>query len=176
MTREDKEAFEAIISQIEGALVADLNIAALLVALTVPDICASLASEDGRSDGKRYAAWFDQNMPKYSEGLPGSEAYKMRCGFLHQARPTRPDMKWQTVGFSFNSPGQYLSQGNWVNGERVPDTLFVNTIRFCTDLVKAARDWLSAHEGDAVVSANIAKLLRRKERVDPMIGPLDALA
>jgi hypothetical protein len=41
--------------------------AALLLALTLPDICAALESQDGRSTPGRYKAWFNTWLRKKYE-------------------------------------------------------------------------------------------------------------
>lgn len=69
---------------------------ALVTALTLPDICASISADNGRSSGVKYAAWWDTYVgPRYTrhvgtkeEGirhqfLTGDDAYALRCAFLH---------------------------------------------------------------------------------------------
>lgn len=77
------------------ASVAEQNhYAALMSALTLPDICRGL-DDPSKKGAAGYAAWFDQWVgPKYrfeaDEFMPaavflsGKDAYALRCAFLHQ--------------------------------------------------------------------------------------------
>ena len=59
---------EPFLDQILQASAANLHFVALQAALTVPDICASLAAADGRSTGDRYKAWFREHLePSYTQ-------------------------------------------------------------------------------------------------------------
>ena len=69
-----------------------------MVALTLPDIWASLSAEDGEANRSRYIAWLrsamqeaaDEELPgNLGSGPPEGEAeliYGLRCAFLHQGR------------------------------------------------------------------------------------------
>ncbi|EQD56665.1 hypothetical protein B1A_11430, partial [mine drainage metagenome] len=52
---------ETILQEIERALDAHLYYLAVAMVLTLPDICAALASADGESSGQRYRDWYDAN-------------------------------------------------------------------------------------------------------------------
>jgi hypothetical protein len=56
------------------------------MALTLPDICAALESDDGRTSGAKYKAWLNRN---YIEGrattLTAASLYQYRCGVVHQS-------------------------------------------------------------------------------------------
>lgn len=47
----------ALIAEVRAAFEAELYIASLTLLLTIPDVCASLASPDGRTSAKAYTAW-----------------------------------------------------------------------------------------------------------------------
>jgi len=68
--------------------------AALTVALTLPDIASGLETDDGRTSGRSYGAWFDRWLPIYSQPeeragrirapfLTGADCSALRCAFLH---------------------------------------------------------------------------------------------
>lgn len=49
-----------LLQQIESGLQNNLYYLSLFATLSVPDMCAALSSPDGRTDGTKYAAWFDK--------------------------------------------------------------------------------------------------------------------
>lgn len=167
---------EPILQEIEQAIGAELFHAAIAVALTIPDICAALARDDGRSDPKAYVAWFDDNVPKL-EGLPGDQAYKLRCGFLHQARSNRGDMKWTRVMFGLEGAhDQMFLQGNMWNGVMQPDTYVIDAAFFCATVVKAARSWYETHADDPNVRKHIGHVVRyRPNGLAPFVGGVHVL-
>lgn len=63
-----------------------------------------------------------------------------------------------------------------MDGVILPDTFFVDAVKFCTDLATAAREWMRRSEDNANVKRNISNLLRRGTRNDPLVGNLDVLA
>jgi hypothetical protein len=68
----------------------------LTIALTIPDICASLESSNGNTNGELYARWFDTYVAnRYQDSLTGKDVYKLRCAYLHQGifNHNYPDMK-----------------------------------------------------------------------------------
>ena len=76
--------FGAILQQAEAALHARLSFPAFFTTLTLPDICASIDSDNRRTTPLRYRAWVDTYLPGYdSEGL-----YGLRCRLLHQGLAT----------------------------------------------------------------------------------------
>jgi hypothetical protein len=77
----------ALITEIKEALLHRLLYAALLLTLTLPDICAALESQDGRSTPARYKAWFNSWLRKKYEGqLDAEDMYRLRCAVSHQGR------------------------------------------------------------------------------------------
>ncbi len=77
-----KEFFE----QAMKALSTNLYYTSLFTSLCVPDICAALGDASGRTDGPRYQAWFDQNLPTYAPNFIGLDCWGYRCAMLHQGR------------------------------------------------------------------------------------------
>lgn len=73
------------------------NLAALIVALTIPDICGKVLYPNDKT-AERYKKWFDSNIGDYeqsplekekpeSERMPymnGDVFYKLRCSMLHE--------------------------------------------------------------------------------------------
>ena len=89
---------DRIIQDIKGALANNLYFAALICALTLPDICGKAEYSTERSSKKRYIDWYDKEIGCYeknpeqnnSEEMPylsGEVMYSLRCAMLHAGEP-----------------------------------------------------------------------------------------
>jgi hypothetical protein len=74
---------DEMIRQIRAACPAGLYYLALFGALTLPDICAALASDDGKTTGPKYKTWLRAYVPEQANDADG--VYGLRCSLLHQA-------------------------------------------------------------------------------------------
>ena len=72
--------------------------AALITALTLPDICGKARDPQEQSTRKRYIEWYDEQMALYVQHkwgeemtelpvLDGELVYSLRCSLLHQGNP-----------------------------------------------------------------------------------------
>lgn len=122
--------------------------AALVMALTLPDICAKTIMPTGGSQ-KRYATWFDEHVKdKYIGGagehrhalLTGNDCYALRCALLHEGSADITEQRAQVAleNFSFITPGE--SGNRWHNNE-VNGTLGLMVDQFAADVLTAARSW-----------------------------------
>ena len=166
--------------EIERALAAELAMAALMMAIALPDLCAALGDPKGVTSGDKYAKWFDENLPEYVEQLPGQQCYKLRCGLLHQGTPRHRDFIYQRPVFALSGArGHRWSFKNvWHDGVRDLDTLMLALPRFCRDMHQAAGRWAIANLNNPTVVANAQRLLRyRPEGVHtPMMSTGPAIA
>jgi hypothetical protein len=79
---------ETILEEIERALAAELWYAAIVMALTLPDICASLeAVPNARPDGQRarYQSWV-RRYGTYHLGVGDEDCWSLRCGVVHEGK------------------------------------------------------------------------------------------
>lgn len=122
--------------------------AALVMALTLPDICAKTVVPAGGSQ-RRYADWFDKHLKdKYTGGagehrhafLTGSDCYALRCALLHEGSADITEQRAQEAleRFNFITPGE---RGNsWHNNKR-DGTLVLMVDEFAADFLAGARSW-----------------------------------
>lgn len=141
--------------------------AALSLALTMPDLC-SYAENGTKVNGKIYAAWFDKWIGhKYIRAgrkvvpdhifLVGSDAYALRCAFLHQGQD---DISAQSARQALNSfRFQAPSPGNYVHCNQVGDCLQLQVDIFCQDIVEGVQNWSAAHEHNCSVNQRANALL-----------------
>lgn len=87
-----------LIDDINKALDAEAYMAALSLALTLPDICAKAEYGDSLGNKVRYIKWFDEYIGQYEQApvkpgetempyLSGEVVYQLRCSVLHQGNP-----------------------------------------------------------------------------------------
>ena len=91
-----------LIDDMNNALKANCYLAALSIALMLPDICGKAAYPQ-KLVGERYIKWFDENIGAYEQDsdtdkiclphLNGALVYNLRNYFLHQGTPTIDKVK-----------------------------------------------------------------------------------
>lgn len=89
-------ALELIIKEVKKHLEADNHLSALMIALTIPDICGKILYPNDKC-GERYRKWFDRYIGDYEQSplakkdekwakmpyMSGEVCYKLRCSLLH---------------------------------------------------------------------------------------------
>ncbi len=150
---------EVLFDQIEDASRHKLYFVALMSALSVPDICASLESKDGRASGTKYAAWFDANM--IYTPFTGADCYGFRCSMLHQHSAVPHKSAFDRVFFiEPGTGGPTMHRNDFHIGAATAFNIDVGL--FCTDVVGAGRKWLRTVEGTEPFTTNYAKAVRRQ--------------
>ncbi|MGH1571392.1 hypothetical protein ACRAWG_12690 [Methylobacterium sp. P31] len=144
---------EPIINEIRKALNAGLYYLALSVVLTLPDICVSLISEDGRSTGVRYREWCDNNLGSEFSFVTGKDLYSMRCGVVHNGR--LGDMAHNVSRVVFVLPGNIAFSNCLAN-----DMYIYNAVDFCNNFVAAVERWYVKHIDNKNVSRNAGRVMR----------------
>ncbi len=119
--------------------------AALMISLTLPDICSRLESEDDRTNGIRYAAWFDKYLkgtytmtqPVHHVFMTGDDCYVLRCSMLHQGIDDVAHQKKKGVldKFHFTTLPAHRIQ--------VDKALSLNVQTFCFEILAAVGNWMS---------------------------------
>jgi hypothetical protein len=162
---------ETVLQEIERALQARVYYLALVVALTLPDICAALESPDGQTDRDRYKVWYNANLGGRYGALTDADCYSLRCGVVHQGRFGHPKMGYGRVVFSLPGTGIFL-HNNIVN-----DALKLDVGQFCRDMVQAARRWFASKQNDPTVQANLPNLVQlRPQGLAPYIVGMPLIA
>lgn len=98
MQRNKREhIFLSLIDEIESCLENELYLAALCLALTLPDICGRAEYSDKMSIAGRYIGWYNKYMDQYHQGtspyaadmpyLSGEVVYNLRNSLLHSGNP-----------------------------------------------------------------------------------------
>lgn len=154
-----KDIFLARIDEIDFCLEQEYYIAALALALTLPDICGK-AEYPLDSTTSRYIKWFNQFMTMYkksaspySEDMPylsGETVYNLRNSFLHSGNPNivkekindelcKVDKFKLTLGKSFIDDTSMVSYGS--NMSVAERGYTVNVYLLCTRLSRVAKEY-----------------------------------
>lgn len=156
-----------LVNSIRTSLIQQNWYAALVVALTLPDICAKVDGRFGKTASARYPAWYERyvevrNKPdKLSEYdfFSPKDFYALRCAFLHEG-----DMgiELQRSREFINAFSFHLSADmRWgISNTETEATIHLNLIQFCEDICNGAEAWVSETEEDDEISIALSKLPR----------------
>ena len=142
-----------IISDIEQALSHKLHYLALMVAVTLPDICAALETKTGASDGGLYRKWYKKHLKQKMGYLSPNDCYSLRCGVLHQGRMGVANQDFARVIFTI--PETPVRMKSCIAN----DAMIYDVEFFCTDIIQAVREWFATAKDDPHVKANLANLV-----------------
>ncbi|MFJ5886860.1 hypothetical protein [Streptomyces californicus] len=161
---------EGFLDSLDQALREKNWYSALVMSLTLPDVCAKAAAP-GKTSGKKYAAWFDEFVgSKYRRPvgahkqmhtfLSGKDCYALRCALLHEGTAEIATQSAREVldRFYFCTPGP---QGNRWHQNQVGGALLLMVDEFAADILEAARSWwasLEPAQQDAVRKAQLVLL------------------
>ena len=161
-----------LIDAVHAALDQQNWYAALMTALTLPDICGDL-EEPGSQSGQRYRAWFDRYLAEryVARGMPqpmpspdgtrtmiveadvvflsALDCYVLRCAYLHNGSFDVTGQRKRDVldGFIFVAPRPYVRQ----HCNRINDALQLQVDVFCRELTDGVKKWLDDVAGNAAV-------------------------
>lgn len=143
---------EHLVKEINTCLKNDLQIAALTMALTLPDTCGKAYSPKGRN-GERYANWYDDFIatPKRKRGgidgavISGKLVYKLRCAMLHESNPgvdgaedvTKFSLIWRSLASASRTTVERCIQRN-ADGVVQEHVLSIDIVALCQDICEAA--------------------------------------
>lgn len=145
---------EVILKDVERALSARLYYLAIMMSLTIPDVCAALETNDGKTSPNRYTRWCkDYLVSKYSL-MTTSDFWRLRCAVLHQGRSGNKYSRYTRVIF------QIQENRSTLHHNLVFDALILDSETFCRDMLASARAWHDAKKGDANVMRNLPQLMQ----------------
>lgn len=159
-----------LLNQINQAATGGLHLVAIGMAVALPALCASLAQEDGRSQGKEYKDWCAANLgPEFGFVSP-DDLYSMRCGVLHQGR--YGDLQHSVARVIYTLPGMTSFTNCKMN-----DAYVYGVVEFCKNMCEAAYRWYEGCRDDPIVKANSARMMRYyPEGLAPYIVGMPVLA
>jgi hypothetical protein len=148
--------------------VADENwLAATALALTMPDICGRMEHPKHGSE-KRYKAWWDKYMRERYRGGPqkvvflsGSDAYALRCAYVHEGGGKTLDQRARQALTHFFFMAPPSKGGASVHNARAKDkgVLILQVDIFCSDIINAVGSWSKDVRTNQAVQQRLQSLL-----------------
>jgi hypothetical protein len=151
---------EWLLGEIERALQAQLYYLALMLTLALPDICAALGSQDGRSSSKLYKNWYDANMATKFTRLTGDDCYSLRCGVVHQGQFGVAGAQYARVVFALPTVSPKTTIRNGIINCRDGQVYIYSVEDFCHNVIEIVRTWFATNKDDPTIKANIPRLVR----------------
>jgi hypothetical protein len=147
-----------LLNEINKAAATGMPFLAVAMTVALPDICVSLAAADGQTNGKKYKAWCNTNLPQDRlTFVTADDLYSMRCGVLHNGR--FGDLKHNVARVIFALPN---SGATFVNCQ-MNDAYVYSVVDFCKLFTGAVYRWFEANKEDATITANILRLMQYRE-------------
>lgn len=152
------------IEDIEHALEAKTYLAALALALTLPDICGKIAYPHIKGNGERYIKWFDEYLtqydypPDFDERLKfdGKKCWKLRCAFLHEGSIGQlPGIDKFELSITHPSNGVYGASTygrTWANDdvENADYHIRIDVAQLCFQLLSCVKGFYNSYENKSV--------------------------
>lgn len=163
---------ERILKEIERALVSKFNYLALVVALSIPDICADLEHDQStprKRNKDRYEAWCRANLVGSFVHVTESDLYRVRCGVVHSGNFGKPDARYDRIVFvPPGSPVVIHDNITAYNANSKERILVLDLALFCAAVTAAARKWEVKMQKNQIVQANMLDLVTtRPEGLPP---------
>ncbi|MDP3028486.1 MAG: hypothetical protein Q8O04_03150 [Deltaproteobacteria bacterium] len=162
---------ERFTSAIKKSLETENWYSALYLSLTLPDICARLESDDGKTNRTKYITWFDKYLAKYYQHkiggskelhvfISGNDCYALRCALLHEGGTdiTTQICRETLEKFHFTVVGAHCNQINNVLQLDVPS--------FCKDVCNSIDSWYEDFKTN-----HSDKIDRLNELITVHVGP-----
>lgn len=145
---------QILIYELKKATENNLWFLAINIALTVPDICSALESENGQTDGDKYRNWVNKYLVhKYNGFITGDDIWKLRCASLHQGKFNHDNPRFNKVIFQVPFNGNSGGMHNNIIG----GTLQLNAMIFVTDIINSYEEWLINNKENSFIQTNLEK-------------------
>ncbi len=171
---------ESIYEQIDAALSANLYFLAISATVSLPDICATLATGK-HTTALEYKEWFRENASHLFKNFGEDECYEVRCGVVHSARMMGGKHKYSRYDrVLFVPPGSRMTFHDSVLGNRDGPgecAVMMDAAKFCRAMIGAARAWEKTQAGNDAFRASLDKVVRvRSKGLDPFISGFPVIA
>ena len=146
-----------LLEQIKKGLDNNLYYVSLFAALSIPDICGAIDSENGEASANKYVQWFNKYVArKYTGFLNGEDCYYFRCSLIHQGSSQHPKSNYSRVLFVEPTATTSVFHCNILN-----DALNIDVRIFCSDIIEGVKEWLRKVENTELYKKNYDKFMMR---------------
>jgi hypothetical protein len=158
----------------------------ILIACALPDICAALESENGRTCGEKYKNWCTRNLQLENfSRVTAEELYSLRCRLVHQGSGnfapsnetiTESNEKELTLLFFDKEKEESRMKVGGIIKHDTGDYKLVEIHGFIEGIINSATTWwdLMAKQQNVNVRKNHLALLKRYENGLPWFPLLGA--
>lgn len=152
-------ALDSIVSDMWRAFDASLYYPALLVALTLPEVCVALTMEAKEFvKEKHYVSFVNEYTSPAGLGIDGLGCYRLRGGVVHRGNAAgHPFFGSSHVIFCVPETGSSFHAMSLQSGEKT--SAVFNLKYFCTAMHNAVAKWYAAHSLQPKVQSNLKNLL-----------------
>ena len=160
---------EMALTEIEKAIAAGLIYIAVVMTLTLPDICAALEDENAYSGRDEYKKWYSDNLAYLFPSMSAADCYSLRCGVVHKGNLGLKSKGSQFSRVIFTVPN---AQRNVWHNCVMNDALQFDAVMFCNDVISAVRSWYNVAKSNPTVVANLPNIIQlRPNGIAPyMVG------
>lgn len=153
---------EQVIADARRSIDAQLYYPALLVTLTIPDICMGLTLDKNVFvKQKHYIDFVDTYTTQRELGIGGAGCFQLRGGLVHKGDlRSHPFFGITHVIFTVPHSPLKLHAFNMVHEAQDKSAAMLDLGLFCEAMFEAARRWAAKHESDPKVQANLKNLIR----------------
>lgn len=170
------DPIESLISEALLALNAQLYTVALISAMVLVDMCGALDSPDGESKGVRFKAWYRANLPPSVTALPEDDAWRLRCGLLHQGH-FRGQVYARLVFMLPNDKGIKIESAAVTGPDPTAQPgLALDYRMFVLDVLRAVGIWWVTNKTREPVATNAKELARVRPNGMSPYGGLPLIA
>lgn len=167
-----RKDFALYFEEIERCEKAKCYWALLHVLLTLPDVCATLETDQTikkASVGDRYVGWCDAYLPN-NPALSGADRYQMRNALLHSGSSTAQNRfkshNTNYTHFSFIDPDTFdVSVHETKNQSRT--VLNIHIVAMANETGDAIESWFNALQGDSIKMSQVEQNIRCLTRLQP---------
>lgn len=144
----------SIVGEIRKAFDAGLYYVGVALTLTLPDLCVTLESGEGRARQAGYQKFYQKYLADRLLYLSADDFYSFRCGVLHNGK--FGGLKHEVKRVVFVAP----YDGNaWVS-IRVGDVYMYSMMEFCEAVIDATDRWYADSKDNPNVAANAERLVK----------------
>ncbi len=148
-----------VLNDIERSIEARLYYPALLITLTVPEICSALAMDKSVFVRERHYVEFLEKFAPNGVGLSPVDCYRLRGGLVHRASFSGHD-KFGWTHVLFTTPEGRLGVHAITISSGGKRGLALDVAIFCREMIAAADRWYEANGKNPLVRSNMPHLIR----------------
>ena len=163
---------EFLLNEIEKALDSGLYFISLQSTLSLPDICGSLQSPDGKATKNNYITWYDTYAKESStNAISGEDCYYFRCSCLHQGTTQNHNSSYKRI--IFVAPGSR----SFFHNNIIVDALNIDLNTFCKNVIFSVRKWEQQIKSDPNYIRNYENLIKLYPNgLPPYIGGIPVIS